>query len=431
MPDYTTQDILEQLQPKQRGFGRLSVDLNRIPTLFKNIANTATAPISAFGELAKHANTPPSQMDNEDIKNMLMSGPGAMLPGFGRALGGTLPAAELGISGSRLLARPDVIKYASELRSQGKTYKEVTDALRERYAPIIDSNAPLSQRMVLVRGQRTNDTFNSDLANKRNIGKGTFELGAMGGSGKTPTQGPNFTTEDVVNLLKENGGVIKDIKNSNSSASQYINWHPEGNPPKEGMGTPQIRISDPNDIHAGRTPMSNVQRLNYIDTSGDRLNKTNATARKNASGEPYTDLDTLKDAINWRTLHELVPPGKEPWSMRQKVSPPEGLENSLSTDPNQQNMMDTLLALDPRQRPDSIVGGASDNLFSSAKLQERNNLVSPQDLNMPFNPGIQPRANFDPPKLPFEQPQHQMRFDQKYFDLLESLKSMKEPPNGP
>lgn len=408
MPD--NQALLNTLDPKQdnKPFGRLALDPGRMGGMLKFIVNALAEPIRSAEKILQQGATPPSQMNIDVGRESLMSGPGAMLPGFGRALGGSAVGG-LGATGAQILQRSDAIKLARQLREQGKTYPQIADALRTRFEPLLDDGAKITDQMVIGRGQRTKDSF---------------ELGALGGGGNYRNTGPpNFTVDDVLNMLKEEGVPVKNVHTAKTGTT-YIKYEPPGNPIKTGESAPVIRIPSPDNVHAGAAPKNHYQAVNKIDTSGVR-GKTGSSrdVLTNASGEKYNNLDTVREAVRWRTGTGLVPPGSQPRVLRER-STPELPPPAFEQPPNQLNMMNKMLE-GPPQRVPTVAGGTPGAPFSSQDLSARHNLVSPNDFTTGKYPNMPQQANSSPPKLPGIGPEQQTRFDHEFQQLLDLLKSQK------
>lgn len=246
---------------------------------------------------------------------------------------------------------------------------------------------------------------------------------------KTMPGAPNFGKEDVLNLLKEIDVPVKGVYTA-PTGSTYIKYGVPGNPLKNGEEPPTIRLSSPKDLHAGKpqvlTPGSTS---NFIDTSGADKKYAKVPSEykdkfiKSEGGDYYNNLEALRNAVLWRTGKGLVPPGSEPSKI---PTPPQSLVK-LPPDPNQLDFMGGLLENYGTQRPQSVVGGNPNNLFSSNQMSQRFNLDTPKSiLSTGKYPDMPQPANREPPMLPGIAPSQQGTFDQQYRELLKLLAQSKE-----
>src|SRR5262245_20960728 len=95
--------------------GRLAVDPARAARAVEAAWQMITGPVNAFGQLMEHGYEL-GQQDAKAVDLALEAGAGAMMPaGMTRAVASEA-AAELGITGSRLLSRPDAVKLMRDLK---------------------------------------------------------------------------------------------------------------------------------------------------------------------------------------------------------------------------------------------------------------------------------------------------------------------------
>lgn len=208
----------------------------------------------------------------------------------------------------------------------------------------------------------------------------------MGGYNAPKERQPlSFNTEDVIKMLKDEGAAVV----GNYKAGQGTNYVFYNAPGNEDMNNWKnnfsIRIPDPSNFHPGspyskeggitKGGMPQNELTKFIDTTG--FGKTKDVLY-NASGEPYSNPDVLRDAVRWRLGNQLVAPGKEPRSLREKQPTPD-VVTTQQPDPNQLTMINQLLA--EQQKPQSIVGGNPQNYFSANQLSQRQNLNSPGDFS--------------------------------------------------
>lgn len=254
-------------------------------------------------------------------------------------------------------------------------------------------------------------------------------------------KGPDFTTEDVIKLLKEEGVPITG-KYKAQTGTEYVYFGAPGNVKNKGPeGNFTIRIPDKDNPHSGSVYSEagaigaraieqagkkgkNVDtkdaKIRFIDTTGFGKDKDTTL---NAAGEPYNNLEALREAVRWRAGTALVEPGKEPRILnRDKGFAPQ----KVTTDPNQISMIDALLAeKSGTQKPDNIVGGNPQNYFSSNQLSQKQNLLSPKDINQPYVDGLSIPSNYNPPQIGFKEAWQQRQFEEQHLKLTEILKAMK------
>lgn len=213
-----------------------------------------------------------------------------------------------------------------------------------------------------------------------------------------------------IDYLKQEG-IPYNIYVSPVAGSAYIRYGPEGN---KKVFT--IRVPHPDRPHTGRpNPGENIK--SYIDTAGvERLRDKNMDQGmvRNAAGGSFSDINNVKDAIKYN-LGRLVPVGSEPLSHSPDYvpkAPPGPAFHPKKERTGQANMMGIMLHKDEQQKLPTIMGGNPNNALHSQQLNQRFNLVTPQDLG---NYGSQ---EYDPYK------------DPKFLQLMQLVKKYGRPPGN-
>jgi hypothetical protein len=227
--------------------------------------------------------------------------------------------------------------------------------------------------------------------------------------------GPNITTKDVENIMKE-GGIPYKVRHNAQFGTDYIQYTAPGNkiggeniqtkvPGAPDIAAPKIRVPSPTQQHTGNPRPE--ERHTLIDTTNPNYVPPgwNNSSIKNAGGESYGgDLDALRRAIYWRTLTKLVPEGSEPASLmtdRYANAPTAPL-----TDPHlgQKSMIGQMLGMKggraQDQRLPNVVGGSDpENAFNSKTMARRFNLTTPKEFGDFGNKGYNPDADISYQKL--------------------------------
>lgn len=216
---------------------------------------------------------------------------------------------------------------------------------------------------------------------------GSFGPPIPGGKVYPDKAGPQFTTKDVINMLKEEGAEVRG-KYTARGGTDYVFYNSPGNVKEAYDDNYKIRVPSPDSLHpgtiysAGRNSTSSADDLKKdlvktIDTTGftGKTGQTDITF--NAKGEPYNNMDTLRDAVRWRLGTGLVEPGKEARSIDKPTR--EFIPAPAKPDPNQMQFIDQLLA--EQSKPQAIVGGNPQNYFSTNQLSQRQNLNAPSDFS--------------------------------------------------
>jgi len=219
-------------------------------------------------------------------------GPGMLMPGFGRAVGG------LGAAGGQIVRRQDAQKLLREMHAAGKTDKEIATALNERFASQLDEGVEVTGRMVTGNRQRAQ-------------ARGDFELGAMGGSGK---QGA-ITVEDVQRIVDELG--LSARAKPSGGGTTYFKVKDPANP---DVGAMEVRVPHPDTPHGGKP------RANMIDTSTEGTRHLHR-AQADLSGDVF---DKNPAAIKSRLSYSF---GKTP-----EAAPPVA-PDALPPDPRQLRLL--------------------------------------------------------------------------------------------
>ena len=166
-------------------------------------------------------------------------------------------------------------------------------------------------------------------------------------AGVIPAKTPEFvagkvTVEKVTSWLKSVGIKNVEVKTHEGGTKYLYFTDPDNANALSRNGLTEIRI--PDDGHAGRPLRKNEFGGGRIDT-GDRPGSIQGypvrDASLNASGETYSTMAELLDALKWRLSksHDgqfLVPPGREPLTrtVEAKVAQPQGIPGQRSLDLN-------------------------------------------------------------------------------------------------
>ncbi len=213
-----------------------------------------------------------------------------------------------------------------------------------------------------------------------------------------------------IDYLKEQG-IPYNIYVSPVAGSAYIRYGPEGN---KKVFT--IRVPHPDKPHTGRpNPGEDIRK--YIDTAGvERLPYKNMDQGmvRNTAGGSFSDINNVKDAIKYN-LGILTPVGSEPFSQSPDYvpKPPKGAAfHEPKERTGQANMLGRMLHKDEQQKLPTIMGGDPSNALSSQSLNQRFNLVTPQDL------GNYGSKEYDP------------LTDPSYLQLMALVKRYAKPPGN-
>jgi hypothetical protein len=249
---------------------------------------------------------------------------------------------------------------------------------------------------------------------------------------KTLPGPPNFTDNDVNKMLKDLGVITRQPYEA-QTGTKYIDYKRPDNFPRQGEASPTIRVSQPNDLHAGRpnnilTPDS---PSNFVDTSGmdegvrKRIpSEYRGKFTKNEAGEYFNNLDVLRNFIIKKEMLGLTPPGSGP----SKVDIPQPVVR-LPPDPNQMSFMDKgLLENYGKQKSNSVLGGNQENLWHSGQMGQRFNLDTPKDFGVGSMYAMPMPANREPPIVPGLNPGQQQQMDANMRALLKLLSQSKETP---
>ena len=287
--------------------GRFAVDPGRVTDVFNATSHLAT---SLWGSIRK-VTTGESQEPSDIMAALSVMGTGVF-----RAAAG-----EAGIAGGKLLQRSDAKGLAAEMLQKGKTNKEIAEALNERFAPVLDDGSKVTPGM--VSGHRH---------------RGTFELGAMGGKGYEKgdiilpgdSLGPkrNFTTEDVVNFLKEIGAEDIKVRKAATGGTEYVKFRPPGNPTRIDQTPVTIRIPHDPLQHVGLPPKPS-EAGNLFDTgvhvAANAKKPVDPKALFNEAGGTFSVWENLEAAIKWRASvgrdgQFLIAPDQAPFPYRTRAA---------------------------------------------------------------------------------------------------------------
>ncbi len=350
-------------------FGRLAVDPEMVKRWGNAMASMPGAVVDAIERLMTRGYEP-GQEDSQAVHDAAIAASALFAGGGARAASGAA-SSELGITGSKLLQRSDAIKLMRDLRAKGATYEEVTQALRDRFGPIIDENAPLNQRMVVGRGQRTNDTFELGSFGGRGRAPGepdtlaafrgvpefeqlsdqlfaqlkTRRAGTVDAAAKTATElaGPYSSEGMAISALRRgtNDAALGDIAehmaayqmSEGVTRKKMWDWLRAADIPIDNIKTPEggttyfkvrdmggerMEVRVPLDAHVGKPGRGGKTFDTGEMVPGDIKNGyIDPRTTKNASGEPYSNFDVLTDALKYETGKSpdgqfLVAPGREP-----------------------------------------------------------------------------------------------------------------------
>lgn len=241
---------------------------------------------------------PPSQVEDAELAGRMALPLEIMLPaGVARTVA-TRAADELGATASRIMQRTDARKMVREMTAQGKSARETAEALNERFAPLLDEGAAVTDDMVLrVRKQ-----------------EGSITFGALGGGGRAPKPRLEFTADDLASWARE--ARLKVERWGRPGETQYLRVSDPANP-----NVSPLTVRVPADGHYGRPRPYTSEIGNFIDTGSRRKGARGGRARgdpdtlQNEAGEKFTDWDVLTGAIKERFSKAppddlwLTPPG--------------------------------------------------------------------------------------------------------------------------
>lgn len=244
---------------------------------------------------------------NMDIgRRAFEAGPMALSPGAIRA--GVSAGGELGVTATRLLQRTDAQKLIREMRKEGRSAREIAEALNERFAPILDEGAEVVPRHLWDKGKKIEFGSLGGAESKQALGvtaddvermlemqagQRDIEFGALGG--RERQIGRPITVEDVLSIADDLGLVVE--RSTASTGTVYLKLRdPKG--PRD-PGTPEktksieVRIPAADDPHAGRS------RKWRLDTyAADKREPT--LSQMNIAGEAYQDnLPALRERIEY------------------------------------------------------------------------------------------------------------------------------------
>lgn len=165
--------------------------------------------------------------------------------------------------------------------------------------------------------------------------------------------------------------------------SAYISYGPKGN---ERMYT--LRVPHPDNPHVGK-PREGKEVGKFIDTAGlENVPKNwypdpvREGPLRNAAGGSFADINNVKDAIKWQ-MGKLVPVGSEPFQNSPDFvpRPPKGAAfHPPQEKTGQGQFMTKMMHGDEKIKMPTIMGGDPNSPLHSQQLNQRFNLVNPQDL---------------------------------------------------
>jgi hypothetical protein len=120
------QSLLKQPAPAQ-------LDPTKMNAVLQALGTNLMKPVDAAQNIMGQGDRSPSNMTIDPGKSAFMAGPMAMMPMFNQA-----PAGSVGITASRLMQRPDVMKMVKDGRAKGMLEPEIAKSINERFAPILD-----------------------------------------------------------------------------------------------------------------------------------------------------------------------------------------------------------------------------------------------------------------------------------------------------
>lgn len=301
------------------GFGRLAVDPKKLADVAKKSIDIVSSPIMAFGRMWDRGGYIPGEQDDQGIKDAFEAASVTMGLGSLRVFAGRA-AGELGATATQILQRSDAQKIIAAMKSEGKTARQIADALNERFAPMLDEGE-------IIRGSQ------SRIAAGPRAPRGETELGAMGGGGRI--QGPRITAEDVVRVADElNLGTR--VKGS-SRGTEYVKVFDEAGPVNQ-YGKPktvEVRIPAADKPHGGVGRRDQWQ----IDTHAEGPRNL-PHHQRNVAGEAFQDnLPAVRDRLAYVF-------GKEPKTTPAKFNPTEEVVN----DPRQLKLLTGGVMVDPQMQ---------------------------------------------------------------------------------
>lgn len=212
------------LEPAKAPSGRLAVDPARAGRAAQFALETVTAPLSAFAKLYERGYEPGTG-DTKGVDLALQAGPGALVPGFGRAaggvgaLGGTPPKVTALVSAMR--GKPEFEAMADQIyaKLKGVRAETVTPAAKTASGLVDPSSA---EGLSLSKLQRQTDTERlGEVAERAAAWRlyekelGTdFELGAAGGRSAMKPQISEADFQEMHALLKKHPQHADEIRAS-------------------------------------------------------------------------------------------------------------------------------------------------------------------------------------------------------------------------
>lgn len=197
------------------------------PGVGRAVGGAAKGLYESIERMVKGGQTP-ADIDPADVMNVIGLMGGAGIPRALAAKGG----AELAASGAAIMKRADTRKMIKELWTEGKTEKQIAEAINERFAPLLDEGSEVTKGMVSgVRGR----------AQKA----GEYEVGSMGSSGQSP---PGRVTSGHITEIAKELGLASRVKGS-SSGTEYVKVSDPVVAPSKEL---EVRIPSEFDPHAGR-----------------------------------------------------------------------------------------------------------------------------------------------------------------------------------
>lgn len=228
------------------------------------------------------------------------------------------------------------------------------------------------------------------------------------GRNKKAEQNPAIVP--YINYLKEQG-IPHSVYISPAFGSAYIRYGPEGN---QKVFT--IRVPHPDRPHTGR-PKEGEDIRRYIDTAGLELlphDKMDQGMVRNAAGGSFSNIENVKDAIKYN-LGILTPVGSESFSNSPDYvpKPPKGPAfPAPKVRTGQADMLGRMLHKDEKAKMPPLMGGDPNSPLHSRHLNERFNLVNPQDF------GNYGSKQYDP------------LTDPSYLQLMSLVKKYAKPPGN-
>lgn len=263
-------DAFGLVEPARGSFGRLAVDPAKLMDVAKGVGHMVTEITDAAGRIMRDYRPGSGEFGDEQVRDSLVAGPGALLPGFARAAGGGV-AGELGVMGSGA-TRANVADTIAWLHEANVPIKNVKVRGKDQTVYIeVEDNA----------GKRVKIRIPTDAAEHIGTPRLQEKPGEFFDTAAMPAKAKDVTPQ-MVNESGEpyrNAAVLEDA----------LKWRLQRAPPGEQVLTPPGRapsLPPPKDV-LSPSARADLEQLGFFGPGGEfELGVMGGAARRAPGGAP-------------------------------------------------------------------------------------------------------------------------------------------------